>query len=303
MNNILITGSNGLLGQKLVNLFSTRGNFKVTAVSRGKNRNETAKDYTYYNVDITETKKVTALLETIKPSYIINSAAMTNVDVCEKEKDKCDLINIEAVKPLIEAAKKFNSHLIHISTDFIFDGEEGPYKETDLPNPLNHYGLSKWKSEKLITNANIKHTILRTILVYGLVDNMPQNNIVLWIKNAVENKQELTIVDDQFRMPTFVDDLAYACFLSIQHSAYGVYNISSNKLLSIYEIALQIAKTFNLDTSYIKRIPTSQLKQAAKRPSVTGFDLEKSKKALYFPIASFKDRLQVFKNQLVTSSF
>lgn len=298
---VLITGSNGLLGQKLVNLFSVKDNFEVTAFSRGENRNETAKNYTYYNIDITKEKKVRQLIDVIKPHYIINSAAMTNVDQCEKEKEQCNLINIEAVKFLVEAAKKYNSHLIHISTDFIFDGEEGLYKEDDKPNPINHYGWSKLKSEELIKSAGCKHTILRTILVYGLVDNMPKNNIVLWIKNAIEKKQELTIVDDQYRMPTFVDDLADACLSSIEQKVYGVYHVSSSELLSIYDIALEIAKTFNLDATYIKRIATSQLSQAAKRPPSTGFKLEKSRENLNFPINSFKKRLQVFKNQLVTS--
>jgi len=298
---ILITGSNGLLGQKLVNLFSTKDDFTVYALSQGKNRNETAKNYTYYDIDITNAKRLSQLINDLKPHYIINSAAMTNVDECEVEKEKCDLINVKAVETLVDAAKEHNSHLIHISTDFIFDGEGGPYKEDDKPNPISHYGLSKLKSEELIKKAKIKHTILRTILVYGLVDNMPRNNIVLWIKGALENKQEVTIVDDQFRMPTFVDDLARACLLSIQQEAYGVFHISSSELLSIYEITLQIADAFNLDASLIKRISTSQLNQTAKRPPVTGFDLKKSKKILNFPVLPFKNGLQVFKNQLLTS--
>ncbi len=111
---ILITGSNGLLGQKLVNLFSTKNDFEVIALSRGKNRNETAKKYTYYDIDITDANKLTLLINDIKPHYIINSAAMTNVDQCEKEKEQCDRINIDAVKTLIDVAKKteqsFNSY-------------------------------------------------------------------------------------------------------------------------------------------------------------------------------------------------
>jgi len=297
---ILITGSNGLLGQKLVNLLSIEDEFEIIALSRGENRNQTAKNYTYYNIDITSAEEITQLINNIKPHYIINSAAMTNVDECEREKAACDLINVEAVGTLVSCAKKNNSHLIHISTDFIFDGEHGPYKEDDEPNPLSHYGLSKLKSEELIMRSEINYTILRTILVFGIVDNMPGNNIVVWIKDALENKREITMVDDQYRMPTFVDDLAYACLLSIQNNAYGVFHISSSELLSIYEMALQIADAFDLDTSFIKRISTSQLNQVAKRPSKTGFDLEKSKEILNFPSLPFKNRLQVFKNQLIT---
>ncbi len=296
---VVITGSNGLLGQKLVNLFSDLNNFEVTAISREENRNETAKNYTYYSVDITDHKKLINLLDDIKPDYIINCAAMTNVDQCENERDNCDAINVEALKTIIDIVKNYNCHLIQISTDFVFDGENGPYTEDHEPNPINYYGLSKLKGEELIKRAQIKYTILRTILVYGLVDNMSKNNIVSWIKNAVDNKQTITIVNDQFRMPTLVDDLADACLLAIQNTAYGVFNVSSSELLSIYDVSLQVADAFNLDKSYIKSIPTSQLSQPAKRPPKTGFDLSKSQKILKLPIYPFKNRLQVFKNQLL----
>jgi len=296
---ILITGSNGLLGQKLVNLFSSISNYEVFALSRGDNRNETAKKLTYYNIDITNSKKIRALINDIKPHYIVNCAAMTNVDECQKEKDKCDRINVEAVKTLVNCALDNNIHLVQISTDFIFDGKNGPYKEDDKPNPINYYGLSKLKSEDIIIRAGIKYTVLRTILVFGIVDNMTTNNIVLFVKKALETGHVVTMVDDQYRMPTFVDDLAQACLLSIQNQAYGVFHISSSELLSVYEMAIQIAEVFDLDTSLIKRISTNQLNQPAKRPPKTGFDLEKSQKILNFPRLPFKNRLQAFKNQLV----
>ena len=300
MQKILITGSNGLLGQKLVNLFSKLRNYEVFALSRGDNRNETTNKYTYYNIDITDSKRLGELINSLKPHCIVNCAAMTNVDECQKEKEKCDLINVESVKTLVNCAQENNIHLIQISTDFIFDGVNGPYKEDDEPNPINYYGLSKLKSEDIIINSKIKYTILRTILVFGIVDNMSTNNIVLFVKNALENKQEVTMVDDQYRMPTFVDDLAQACLLSIQNRAYGVFHISSSELLSVYEMAVQIAKVFELDASLINRISTNHLNQFAKRPPKTGFDLEKSKKILNFPQLPFRNRLQAFKNQLVT---
>ena len=295
---ILITGSNGLLGQKLVNLFSQAQSVEVVALSRGTNRNDTAKNYTYYAVDITDTNTLVDCIIKEKPDYIINCAAMTNVDQCEREKETCDLINVKAVKVLVSLAKEQEIHLIHISTDFIFDGKNGPYKEDAKPNPINYYGESKLKAEALIIDSGIDYTILRTILVFGLVDNMAKNNIVLWVKESLEAKKEITIVDDQYRMPTFVDDLADACMLAIEQNAQGIFNVSTNELLSIYQITLQIAEVYQLDASYIKSISTSQLNQLAKRPAKTGFDLEKSQKVLKLPIASFKERLEVFKGRI-----
>ncbi|NNC71093.1 MAG: SDR family oxidoreductase, partial [Flavobacteriaceae bacterium] len=236
MQKIVVTGSNGLLGQTLVNLLDN-SDYHVHALSRGVDRNITSSNYTYYNVDLTDFSEVKSILRKIDPHIIVNTAAMTNVDECEDNKVACDRINVELVKHLIEVCGNTNTHFIHISTDFIFDGKNGPYKESDEPNPVNYYGLSKLKSENIITSSKISYTILRTILVYGYVKGMNRNNIVLWIRDAVTDKKQVTIIDDQFRMPTLVDDLAEACLLAINSRAQGIFNVSSNELLSIYEMA------------------------------------------------------------------
>lgn len=299
MKKVIITGSNGLLGQKLVSLLKAEKQYEIHALSRGEDRIKRKEGYTYYNVDITEKEKVTNLISSIQPDYIINTAAMTNVDACEMHQEECDAINVEAVSTLVASCEKNNIHLIHLSTDFIFDGlKEGLYTEDDEPNPLSYYGLSKLKSEDIILNAKIRYTILRTILVYGMVDCDDRSNIVLWVKNSIENKKSIKAITDQFRMPTFVDDLAEACLLAIKKNALGVYNVSSNTLLSIYEIALIVAKAFNLDAKYISACKTSDLNLPAKRPYKTGFDLNKSIKELNLPSYSFNERLQVYKNQL-----
>ena len=295
---IVITGANGLLGQKLVNLFKSISKYEVTAIAKGRNRNNTQKGYRYIDLDLTDFNAVTRIINDIKPSIIINSAAMTNVDECEVKKEQCDLINVELVKHLVGLSEKHQSYLVHISTDFIFDGKNGPYKEDDEPNPLSYYGLSKLKSEQIIQESTLKYAILRTVLVYGIVDNMSRSNLVLWLKESIENKKTVTIIDDQFRMPTFVDDLAQACLSAVSKKAQGIFNVSSCELLSIYDMAIEVATIFNLDASYVKRISTSELNQKATRPPVTGFDLTKSNKILELPLVSFTERLQVFKNQL-----
>lgn len=299
MKKILITGSNGLLGQKLVKLFLTKNDYQIFAIARGENRLKNKSGYTYYSIDITKHDKLTNLVNETQPHYIIHTAAMTNVDACETQQKECDIINVDVVKTLADVCEKNDIHLIHLSTDFIFDGEkETFYTEEDKPNPINYYGLSKLKSEKIIINTNIKYTIIRTILVYGLVDNNDRSNIVLWVKNSIENKKQINVVTDQFRMPTYAEDLAKSCFLAIENKALGIYNVSSNELLSIYDIAIEVANTFNLDKNYIKPITTFSLNLPAKRPPKTGFDLNKSITQLKLPSNSFAKRLQVFKNQL-----
>lgn len=297
MKKILITGSNGLLGQNLVNELLKKDTYTVYGVSRGENRNKKRGKFTFFDIDLTNKSELQNLINNLQPQFIIHTAAMTNVDTCELNKEACDRINVDTVKYLIESCELNDIHLIHLSTDFIFDGEKGYYKESDQPNPINYYGLSKLRSESIIKDSNIKYTILRTILVFGITNEL-KNNIVLWVKNSIENKQQINVVTDQLRMPTFVDDLVYACLYVVDNGVGGAFNVSSNTLLSIYDMAIEIANTFHLDKSYINPIPTSLLKQPAKRPLKTGFDLSKSFSQLNLPSHSFLENLQVFKNQL-----
>lgn len=299
MKKVVVTGSNGLLGQTLVNLLlKDKNSYEVIGFSRGANRSG-RDDFEYISIDITNQELLLAALYRAKPDVIVNTAAMTNVDACEDNKLACDLLNVDVVKYLKEYSEVNKTHLVHISTDFIFDGENGPYKETDTPNPLSYYGLSKLKSEEVLTRSKIDYTILRTILVYGKVYDMTRSNIVLWVKKSLEENKKITIVNDQFRMPTFVDDLALACKIAIDKKSTGIFNISSNKLLSIYEIAQQVAEVFELNKSLIKPISTKTLNQKAQRPFKTGFDLTKTNKELNFFPKSFKEDLQKFKQKLV----
>jgi dTDP-4-dehydrorhamnose reductase len=298
MNKVIITGSNGLLGQSLLNLLlKETEKYEVYGFSRGINRSG-REDFKYVSIDITNEENLKKCVKEIKPHFIVNTAAMTQVDDCENNKEACDLLNVDVVKWLSEIADEIKMHIIHISTDFIFDGVKGNYKETDTPNPISYYGLSKLKSEEVLTNSNINFTILRTILAYGKVFDMSRSNIVLWVKQMLEQGKEITIVNDQYRTPTYVVDLALACKISMDKKATGVFNISSKKLMSVFEIAQEIAEVFNLDKSLIKPISTSTLNQTAPRPAITGFDLSKTNKELEFYPKTFKEDLQKFKETL-----
>jgi len=298
MIKIIITGSNGLLGQSLLALLlKEKQHYKVYGFSRGENRSG-RQDFNYVSIDITKENILREKVKEIEPNFIINTAAMTQVDDCEIHKEACNLLNIEVVKWLADISKEINAHLIHLSTDFIFDGKKGNYKETDIPSPLSYYGLSKLKSEEVLVNSDINYTILRTILVYGKVFDMSRSNIVLWVREMLGKGKEITIVDDQFRTPTYVEDLALACKISIDKKAIGIFNISSNELLSIFEITQHIADAFGLNKSLIIPISTSTLNQTAVRPAKTGFDLSKTNKILDFYPKSFKEDLQRFKDCL-----
>ncbi|MFN0730006.1 SDR family oxidoreductase [Polaribacter gochangensis] len=296
---IIITGSNGLLGQNLIDLFQKdKTRYEIFGFSRGENRSGRA-DFEYHNIDITNKQLLVEKTKQINPKFIINTAAMTNVDACENDKIGCYDLNVSVVQYLAAICSEINAHLIHISTDFIFDGKKGNYTEDAVPNPLSYYGETKLLSEAVLQKSTINYTILRTILVYGLVNDMSRSNIVLWVKESLEKKKEITIVNDQFRTPTYVEDLALACKISIDKKATGIFNISSNQLLSVYEIAQEIAEVFQLDKTLIKPISTGTLNQTAARPPKTGFDLTKTNRELKFFPKSFKEDLQRFKDKII----
>jgi dTDP-4-dehydrorhamnose reductase len=295
---ILVTGSNGLLGQKLVALLASDNEIELIATSRGGNRILKVTGFTYESMDITSAKDVMRVFDKFKPEVVINTAAMTNVDACESDKKECWLLNVTAVEHLIAASKKHETHLIHLSTDFIFDGEAGPYKETDKPNPLSYYGESKLAAEKLLQNATCTWAIARTIIVYGIVEDMSRSNIVLWAKAALEKKQKLTIVNDQFRSPTLAEDLAKGCVLIAKKQAVGIYHLSGKDTMSIVDLVRRVAKYYKLDESYIEEITTASLNQAAKRPPKTGFILDKAVKELGYNPVSFEEGIKFLESQL-----
>ena len=295
---ILITGSNGLLGQKLVKLLANKDSITLLATSKGENRISNQSGYTYKSVDITNQQEIESVIDDFIPDTIINTAAMTNVDACEFNQTLCWDLNVNAVKYQIKAAEKHNSHYIHLSTDFVFDGLNGPYKEEDSPNPLSYYGESKYEAEKLVQEANTKWSIVRTIIVYGIAEEMSRSNIVLWAKEALEKGNPLTIVDDQYRSPTLAEDLAMGCWLIAAKQATGVYHISGKDVMSIIELVNRVADFYNLDKSIVSPIASSSLNQSAKRPPKTGFILEKAFKELEYSPCSFEEGLAILTHQL-----
>lgn len=300
---VVVTGSNGLLGQKLIKLLVDRNECEVFALSRGKNRIHSESGYTYYSIDLTQDEELENLLNAIRPDFLVHTAAMTNVDACELNQEECDRMNVEVVEHLVRILKPINTHLIHLSTDFVFSGIKGSfYTEEDEPDPVNHYGRSKLRSEEVLQASGISYAILRTVLVYGLVDGNDRSNVVLWVKNSLEEKKDIRVVTDQLRMPTYAEDLAEACWLAIDTQATGIFNVSSSELVSIYDLALDVAEAFDLDKSLIHPVKTEELSLPAKRPVSTGLDLSRSASVLQLPLHSFRERLQVFKNQLLSRS-
>ncbi len=301
---ILLRGSNGLLAQKLVTLLSSKKEtIELIATAQGSDRLSTyfpTGTYSYHTLDVCNKQNVNDIISTVKPNIVIHTAAMTNVDQCEIEQDKCWLLNVKAVEHIAKACQCNHAFLIHLSTDFIFDGKDGPYDETASANPLSHYGKSKLEAEKIITQTNsLRWAIARTMLVYGVAKDMSRNNIVLWIKKNLEEGKPIQVINDQWRTPTLAEDLAMGCYQIAKKDATGVFNISGNEMLTPYQMAIEIADFFNLDKKLITETNSKHFTQPAKRPSKTGFIITKATEQLNYHPHSFQEGLQLIKTQLL----
>jgi len=296
---ILITGANGLLGQKLVDQLVQQGKFDVIATGRGPCR-LSGSGYTYQVLDIENQQEVDQIVLNLCPDVIIHGAAMTHVDECEKHQEACYRANVLATKYLIAAAEKIQSHFIFVSTDFIFSGLDGqnPYTEEAKADPVNYYGQTKLDGEELLKNSNLKWAIARTVLVYGLANDLSRSNIILWVKSSLEAGKQIQVVDDQVRTPTLAEDLAAGCILMAEQGATGIFNISGSELLTPYQMAMETADYFGLNQELIVRTDSTKFTQPARRPMKTGFVIEKAKNQLGYRPKTFREGISILAKQL-----
>ena len=284
-DNILITGGNGLLGQEL-RILLERCNFNIIATGIGLDR-LLSHNHIYLELDVSSSTRCEYILHKYNPSVIINTAACTNVDQCEIQKNDCLTINTSSINNFLPYVKKHHAHFMHISTDFVFDGLLGNYKENDECNPLNFYGLSKLKGEQILINQCLTSTIIRTSLVYGPTGS----NFLTWVKDKLERDVELNIVGDQYRTPTYVCDLSLVILRMIELKKYGLYHISSGERLSIFKIVCNIAEYLKQDVSKINRIKSVELNQVAQRPLDSSLNIQKAVKDFDFTPTSLNNAL------------
>lgn len=259
---ILVTGANGQLGRCLLDVSKIFPQFEYHF--------KTSKD-----LDITDFDAVKLLFDTNKFQYCINCAAYTSVDRAESEMERAFLINAESVRNLAEVSLRNNTTLLHISTDFVFDGtKKTPYTEEDEPNPLNVYGASKLKGEQYIQEILNNYFIIRTSWVYS---KYGQNFVKTMLRLAKE-RDEINVVNNQIGSPTYAGDLAEFLVYLIQNhkKQFGIYNYSNEGAVSWYEFA---SKIFAANKVKIKVSPitTEEYHTPAKRPMYSVLDKNKTK--------------------------
>ncbi|WP_139925804.1 SDR family oxidoreductase [Hymenobacter sp. DG01] len=298
---LLVTGSNGLLGQKVVALLHQQPGLELVATSRGANKLAGLfPAVRFVALDVTDPAQVQRVVAAEKPTHLLHTAAMTNVDECELQQAACWQQNVTVVQHLIEACEQHQVHLLHVSTDFIFSGEEGPLAEDAAPGPVNFYGESKLAAEQLVQGCRAPWAILRTVLVYGVAHEYGRTNLVLWVRDSLRAGKTIKVVDDQYRTPTLAEDLALGCWLAARHNATGIYHISGREMLTPYQMALQTAAFFQLDSRLIERVDASTFTQPARRPARTGFIIQKAEQELGYQPRSFTEGIALLAQQTQT---
>jgi dTDP-4-dehydrorhamnose reductase len=298
---ILVVGCNGLLGQKVTEFLIRGSAHKVVTCSVEPAAVMPLQSASYEQVDITSKKDVKRMIHTVEPDVIVNCAAFTNVDACETEKELAWKINVEGVEHLIEAARRNNSRIVHISTDYIFDGKSGPYDELARPEPVSYYGKSKLAAENALLTSGMEYFIARTIVLYGTGVKV-KSNFALWLVENLTKNSAVRIVDDQFGNPTLVDDLAQGILNAIELGRTGIYNLAGRDIVSRYDFALELARIFGHDARLILPIKSAQLKQAAPRPMQSGLITLKAEVELGYRPSTVEQGLQVLLSQLSRSS-
>ncbi|HRE40376.1 MAG TPA: dTDP-4-dehydrorhamnose reductase [Ignavibacteria bacterium] len=293
---IFVTGSNGLLGQTITSIFTRESDFElITSGVEVESSSELG--HTYERLDLTNKDEVKKLIGFYEPDVIVNCAAFTDVDKCESERELCWKINVDAVKHLIIASRVNNARIIHYSTDYIFDGKNGPYGEDSKPNPISFYGRSKLASENALLTSGTEYTIIRTMVLFGIGNNI-KPNFALWMINKLKNNEPINIVDDQIGNVTISDDLAFGTLKIIELNKKGIYNIAGSDILSRFDFAMKMCEVFGYDKKLVSKIKTSSLNQPAPRPLDSGLITLKAQSELGFKPMDSLEALRLLKIQL-----
>ena len=290
---LLITGASGLYGSKLAKLALAKGievySSDIQSLSVYGN---------FIKMDISGKQQVKEAFKNIKPDVVVHAATLTDVDKCEKHRELAWKVNVEGTKNVVEAAQNVGSFLIYISTDYVFSGEKGNYKENDQPKPINYYGLTKLKAEETV-QTQPEYFIARPSVIYGSTPAAGKVNFALWLIETLQKGERVKIVTDQWNTPTLNTNLAEMTLEVVERRLTGIYHLCGATRVSRFEFATQIAQTYNLNTDLIDKAQSSQFTWLAKRPADSSLDTSKAQSTLHCKPLTMEKALEQLKNELV----
>jgi dTDP-4-dehydrorhamnose reductase len=277
---LLVTGANGLLGQALVRRLSGSSDHEVLATARDDApRFDVPCEYT--PMDVTTPSTVESVIEDYNPDAVVNCAAVSDVTECEEDRNRAWAVNARAVRTLAKHCRAVDARLVQLSSDFVFNGERGPYEEDARPDPVNYYGRTKLAGENALREFDfLDWALVRTVLVYGTANDLSRSNVVLWMIDQLSQGEVIHVVDDQWRTPTYVRDLADGIVRLVDREKTGIYHLSGREMVTIHELARTVADVFDFDRSLIDPVPSDYFDDAVERPSKTGFIILKAETEL-----------------------
>lgn len=290
---ILLTGANGFLGHHLAARLLKCG-FVLIATGRGPCRLpfSGSPGFIYEEMDFTDPQQVQEVFTRQSPGYIIHAGAMTSPDACEQQREKAWQVNWEGTCNLLQAAERTGVPFCFLSTDFVFSGTTGMYREDEATAPVNYYGYTKAEAEKKVQAANLPWSIVRTVLVYG-APLQGRGNLLSLVKNQLEKGESLRVVDDQFRTPTFIGDLVNGICLLLEKKQTGIWHFSGEEMMTPYEMSVRTASYLGLSSGLLERVTAAEFPEPAKRPVRTGLSVEKAKKELGYSATGFSEGLRL----------
>lgn len=288
---ILVTGAFGQLGHAVLKIFPRKFDVLATdCVVPATNPT----DYSLGELDITDPDDCQLMIEEYAPDVILNMASMTNVDQCEKHPEQARRINAEGVGNLL---KFFSGYFVQISTDYVFNGRNGPYSENAKVDPVNVYGRTKYSAERLVGDQAKSGLIVRTNVVFDY-HARTQASFVKWVVDSLKAGKSIQVVDDQWNNPTWTESLAETLVVLIDRNETGVVNVAGADYLNRFEFAEMIGEVFDLDTSTMERISTVELGQLAPRPKKGGLKTQLIESKFGLSPASLRHCLETIRDRI-----
>jgi dTDP-4-dehydrorhamnose reductase len=287
----LVTGSAGMVGSQVVKDLVNQNHIVYSCY-----HDELPNHGIPLQLDLTDSDKIIQTLQEIKPDRIIHLAAMTNVDLCETEKELATLLNLNATETLAKQAAKQNIFFIYVSTDYVFDGKQGMKKEDDATNPLGFYGKIKLKGEIAVNNLALNWCIARISTPFGI--HQTKKSFPLWIKENLELKKEIPVLVDQFTSPTYVPNLSKMLIEITTKQITGVIHLAGASRISRYELANMISDRLNLDKSLLKPTKTDEMNWKAQRPKDSSLDVSLATKILNEKPQTIEQSIELFLSEL-----
>lgn len=292
---VLIVGSNGMLGQRLTEYYLGKENIELFAASAEER--SFIDGVNYSQMDLTKKNEVKKIIFDFYPDVIINVAAYTNVDGCETNKELAWSVNVVGVNNLAHYGWTSDAHLIHISSDYVFDGADGPYGEKDKVNPISYYGRTKLASENAVKSSGVRAAIIRTNVLYGPA-KYGRPDFVKWVVTSLREEKEIKIVTDQINNPTYIDDLVDAIRRIVEYGKEGIYHIGGKEFLSRYDFTMRIVNYFGLNGKLVTPIKTRELNQPAPRPLKSGLYTLKAESELGYSPLEMEETFYLMKKEL-----